>query len=64
MHYWGHFVGTSVMPSPFPGMNPYLEQADTWDDFHANFVTQAQRALVAAVGPDYLVKLEVQLYLH
>jgi Protein of unknown function (DUF4058) len=22
------------MPSPFPGMNPYLEQEDHWQDFH------------------------------
>ena len=22
------------MPSPFPGMNPYLEQDDVWHDFH------------------------------
>lgn len=52
------------MPSPFPGMNPYLEQEDTWDDFHTNFITRVQQALVAVVGSNYLVKLEVQLYLH
>ena len=23
------------MPSPFPGMNPYLEQADTWEELRA-----------------------------
>jgi hypothetical protein len=22
------------MPSPFPGMNPFLEQAAVWHDFH------------------------------
>jgi hypothetical protein len=22
------------MPSPFPGMNPYLETDDAWHDFH------------------------------
>jgi hypothetical protein len=52
------------MPSPFPGMNPYLEQADTWEDFHTNFITHAQKALAAVVGPNYLVKIEVRLYLH
>jgi hypothetical protein len=26
------------MPSPFPGMNPYLEQADVWQDFHQSFI--------------------------
>jgi hypothetical protein len=52
------------MPSPFPGMNPYLEQADTWEDFHSNFITHAQKALADVVGPNYVVKIEVRLYLH
>jgi hypothetical protein len=52
------------MPSPFPGMNPYLEQNDTWEDFHHNFMTRAQAALSSQVGPNYLVKIEVRLLLH
>ena len=52
------------MPSPFPGMNPYLEQKDTWEDFHANFITRAQESLSGEVGPNYLVKIEVRLILH
>jgi len=39
------------MPSPFPGMSPYLEQNDTWEDFHANFITRAQEVLSGQVGP-------------
>ncbi|MBL8797564.1 MAG: DUF4058 family protein [Planctomycetia bacterium] len=27
------------MPSPFPGMDPYLETMGLWPDFHAAFVT-------------------------
>ena len=46
------------MPSPFPGMNPYLEQSDTWEDFHTNFITRAQEVLSGQVGPNYLVKIE------
>ena len=26
------------MPSPFPGMNSYLEQEDVWRDFHKRFI--------------------------
>jgi hypothetical protein len=52
------------MPSPFPGMNPYLEQSDTWEDFHHNFMTRAQEMLSGQVGPNYLVKIEVRLLLH
>ncbi len=48
------------MPSPFPGMNPYLEQNDTWEDFHANFIIRAQEALSTQVGQNYLVKVEVR----
>jgi hypothetical protein len=54
----------SPMPSPFPGMNPYLEQSDTWEDFHQSFITHARDFLTGQVGPNYLVKIEVRLYLH
>jgi hypothetical protein len=52
------------VPSPFPGMNPYLEQRDTGEDFHHNFITFAQAALSSAVGPRYLVKVEVRPYVR
>jgi hypothetical protein len=52
------------MPSPFPGMNPYLEQSDTWAEFHNNFILRAQEALAGEVGPNYIVKVEVRLILH
>lgn len=52
------------MPSPFPGMNPYLEQSDTWEDFHTRFVAHAGDTLGALVGENYLVKVEVRLYIH
>jgi hypothetical protein len=52
------------MPSPFPGMNPYLEQNDTWEDFHQEFLTRARALLASQVEPDYYVKIEVRLYIH
>jgi hypothetical protein len=52
------------MPSPFPGMNPFLEQADAWTDFHDNYIVRIQESLSERVGPNYLVKLEVRLILH
>jgi hypothetical protein len=45
-------------------MNPYLEQNDTWEDFHQELITRAREVLEAQVGPNYLVKIEVRLYLH
>lgn len=52
------------MASPFPGMNPYLEQNDTWQEFHNSFIIHAQAALTRQVGPNYIVKVEVRLILH
>lgn len=48
------------MPSPFPGMNPYLEQADVWQDFHQSFIPLLRQFLSAQVRPKYLVKIEEQ----
>jgi hypothetical protein len=45
-------------------MNPYLEQNDTWEDFHSGFITHARDVLNAEVGDNYLVKIEVRLYIH
>jgi hypothetical protein len=45
-------------------MNPYLEQNDTWEDFHHDFITRTREVLSGRVGPNYLVKIEVRLYLH
>jgi hypothetical protein len=33
------------MPSPFPGMDPYLEPPNIWEDFHANLAGEIQAQL-------------------
>jgi len=52
------------MPSPFPGMNPYLEQPSVWEDFHMAFATQIRDALSAQVRPNFYVKLEERVFIH
>jgi hypothetical protein len=52
------------MPSPFPGMNPYLEQNDVWKDFHRRFLVFLAGDLESHVGPNHLVKIEARLYLR
>jgi hypothetical protein len=52
------------MPPPFPGMNPYLEQEDVWNDFHQSFIPLAREALVRQVAPAYVVKVEEYLFIH
>ncbi len=52
------------MPSPFPGMNPYLEQPDVWHDFHERFMPIAASCINAEVGPNYYVKIDEHIYVH
>ncbi len=52
------------MPSPFPGMNPFLEQDDAWEDFHARFISHARDILASRVGAHYYVKIRERLYKH
>lgn len=52
------------MPSPFPGMNPYLEHPVVWHDFHQALMPRLRDAINAQVGPNYLVKLEEHIYVQ
>lgn len=45
------------MPSPFPGMNPYFEQPDVWEDFHARFLVYAAARLTKQTAPNFLVRI-------
>jgi Protein of unknown function (DUF4058) len=52
------------MPSPFPGMNPYFEQAAHWQDFHTEFLTTLRRHLAPQIAPNYIIQLEEHVYIH
>lgn len=52
------------MPSPFPGMNPYLEQNDVWSDFHQSFIPFVREIVAGQVRPNYLVKVEERIDVH
>ena len=52
------------MPSPFPGMNPYLENSLYWVDFHHTYLTFLRSALMQTISPDYYVSIEEHVYLH
>jgi hypothetical protein len=45
-------------------MNPYLEQADVWTDFHQSYIVAIRDSLRAQLDPHYIVKIEEQLYVH
>lgn len=52
------------MPSPFPGMNPFLEQDDAWHDFHEKIIPAIAERLVVQVRPGYIVKIDEHVYVH
>ena len=49
------------MPSPFPGMNPFLENLDVWSTFHIQMLAAMADRLSAQVRPDYLVHMEAHI---
>ena len=49
------------MPSPFPGMNPFLEHLDVWSTFHTGMLAAMADRLSAQVRPDYLVHMEAHI---
>ena len=45
------------MPSPLPGMDPYLEHRHIWGDFHQNLPTEIQAQLNRVIQPRYVARL-------
>jgi len=56
--------GVTPMPSPFPGMNPFLEQDDAWHDFHEKIIPAIAERLVVQVRPDHIVKIDEHVYVQ
>ncbi len=51
------------MPSPFPGMNPYLENPELWSEFHSRLIVAIADALDDLLSRDYRVAVEKRVYL-
>lgn len=45
------------MPSPFPGMDPYIEQSKLWVDFHNRLADEISAQLNRKIRPDYFARL-------
>lgn len=41
------------MPSPFPGMDPYIESQRNWSDFHADLALEIRAHLNSQILPEY-----------
>ncbi|MBI3915247.1 MAG: DUF4058 family protein [Chloroflexi bacterium] len=50
------------MPSPFPGMDPYLEDPVRWPDVHQSLITYIRDALQPQVRPTYLARIGERVY--
>lgn len=48
------------MPSPFAGMDPWLEAADIWPDFQDSFAGEIRAVLNAALPPPYYARLQMR----
>src|SRR5260370_20031179 len=51
------------MPSPFPGMDPYLESPQIWPDVHHGLISGIQEALSPNLRPRYLARVELRVYI-
>ncbi len=51
------------MPSPFPGMDPYLENVELWSGFHAPFLVAMLDRLSPLIRPNYFARVEERVYL-
>lgn len=51
------------MPSPFPGMDPYIEMS-SWGGFHSNLAVELQRRINPLVTPRYVARVEERVYLE
>jgi hypothetical protein len=46
------------MPSPFPGMAPYIERPELWIGFHNTLASVIQEQLNALIVPRYFAAIE------
>ena len=50
------------MPSPFPGMDPFLERSEIWPDFHDSMMAYIREALQPLLRPQYVALTQDRLF--
>ncbi len=50
------------MPSPFPGMDPYLERPSLWPGLHSAIINHLQADLNPRLLPNYIAQIETRVY--
>lgn len=51
------------MPSPFTGMDPFIE-CQLWDDFHPTLMGTLREVLTAQLRPRYIIRVERRVYVE
>lgn len=51
------------MPSPFPGMDPYLENPSLWPDVHNELISAIRAQLNTKLTARYVARLEERVYI-
>lgn len=52
------------MPSPFPGMDPYLEDRSLWPDVHQRLIAYISEALQPQVRPKSVARIGERINEH
>ncbi len=50
------------MPSPFPGMAPWLEDPAIWTGFHHSLVVEISHAITATLPKQFFADIGVRRY--
>jgi hypothetical protein len=51
------------VPSPFPGMDPFIE-SQIWEDFHHAMIEVVRESLIPHTRPRYVVRVEERVYVE
>jgi uncharacterized protein DUF4058 len=51
------------MPSPFPGMDPYLEEPSGWPGVHLRLIAVMSDVLTEQLAPHFFVSIEERVYI-
>jgi hypothetical protein len=52
------------MPSPFPGMDPYIESSSRWGDFHGSMIAAIRNDLNTRLPEGYVASMELYVWFH
>ena len=59
-----HFAGRLTVPSPFPGMDPYIEDKRWWEVFHTAFIVGLMERLNRSLPDQNVASSEQRLYIE